>query len=97
MGFLVSALLTLATTDKTAPDQAVHYGRLAEGFVRSQFVHKGMTSDQVNVILGRPANWEAGGNGRITGYTSLGVTVTYSATDGEPVIDVHWYFRPFTK
>jgi hypothetical protein len=101
MDLFFSAMLALAVSDKTVPAQAAHYGQLAEGLVRSQFVCKGMTHNQVKAVLGRSPESSFASFCWSDDYRCLGVVVSYNLF-GVPnnkvcVSEVQWHFYPFQR
>jgi hypothetical protein len=95
VGLLVSALLALSAAEPTVPAHAVHAGRLTEGFVRSRFIRKGMTFQEVNSVLGSRPDEVGCIFAMYADYKNLGVTVWYDGTaSGFPVFSLTWHFRP---
>jgi hypothetical protein len=99
MSFLVSIMLALSAAEPTMPAQAVHYGRLAEGLVRSRFIRKGMTGAEVRVVLRQHPNCMVGGMSKNEIYDRLGLVVVFVPDDAWEmrVSTVGWYYRPFRR
>jgi hypothetical protein len=100
MGLLASAFLAITFADNGASARTVHYGRLAEGWVRSSLVKKGMTSEEVGQILGRCECICGSFEGSTAWYPKWGVQVYF----GKPtlpycphVTEVKWYFYRFPE
>jgi hypothetical protein len=99
MGMLISAILALSAYE-TVPAQTTHYGHLAEGFVRSRFIRKGMTYEEVRKILGQEPSGGMFGVINTTFYIPLGIGIMWSWHDDiqeSRVGNVGWGCRRFKK
>jgi len=99
-GFVLLGDACPCHSDKTVPAQAAHYGQLAEGLVRSRFICKGMTFEEVKTILGQELKCGMFGVANSTYNKSLGVDIAWGWRDDVRelrVSHVAWCFRAFEK